>query len=222
MEYLQAVDFLQLNDMVDAVSKLISHKEITNDNVFDVLELTQSIKAPVLQNGCLKCIKENINEPNIKSKLSTLPKETLVQVLSEPRPDLKDEHKRKMNQMEVSITFLEILYSTLEANGDLENLNYYFDRCFQKEHLYFFATLDKAAGKNKMDVSDTVNPYWLEPKENICSRSSKETNFQVNASFPHEAIEDLDIFLAQVDTFSFITSGQVSHLKVLKIFEWYN
>ena len=62
VEYLQAVDFLQLNDMVDAVSKLISHKEITNDNVFDVLELTQSMKAPVLQTGCLKCIKENINE----------------------------------------------------------------------------------------------------------------------------------------------------------------
>ena len=174
VEYLQAVDFLQLNDMVDAVSKLISHKEITNDNVFDVLELTQSIKAPVLQNGCLKCIKENINEPKIKSKLSTLPKETLVQVLSEPRPDLKDEHKRKMNQMEVSITFLEILYSTLEANGDLEDLNYYFDRCFQKEHLYFFATLDKAAGKNNMDNLDTTNPYLLDSIRNYFIRSSSK------------------------------------------------
>ena len=147
VEYLQAVDFLQLNDMVDAVSKLISHKEITNDNVFDVLELTQSMKAPVLQTGCLKCIKENINEPNIKSKLPTLTKDILVQVLSEPRPDLKDKHKRKMNQMEVSITFLEILYATLEAKGNLASLGYYFDRCFQKEHLYFFATLDKDSGK---------------------------------------------------------------------------
>ena len=60
---------------------------------------------------------------------------------------LKDKHKRKMNQMEVSITFLEILYATLEAKGNLEDLSYYFDRCFQKEHLYFFATLDKDAGK---------------------------------------------------------------------------
>ena len=148
MEYLQAVDFLQLNDMVDAVSKLISHKEITNDNVFDVLELTQNIKAPVLQKSCLQCIKENINDPNIQSKLPNLSKNTLVQVLSEPRPDLKDEHKRKMNQMEVSITFLEILYDTLNAKGDLNDLSYYFDRCFQREHLYFFATLDKASGEN--------------------------------------------------------------------------
>ena len=148
VDYLQAADFLQLNDLIDAISKLISQKEITTANVFEILELTQNLKAPILQDGCLKFIKENIKNKEIQSKLSDLKKEILIKVFSEPRPDLKDENGRKADQMEVILLFLETLNSVLKAQGNIEDIESYFDQCFRKDHLYFFATKDESTGKH--------------------------------------------------------------------------
>lgn len=143
VEYLQAADFLQLIDLVDAVSKLISIKEITFDNVFDILELTKNINAPVLEQGCLKFIKENIRHSEIQGRLKTLSIDSLLKVFAEPRPDLKDQFDRKLDKLAVILLHLDILFNILKEKNEEDFFYRFLDTCFVRDHLYFFATLDK-------------------------------------------------------------------------------
>lgn len=173
VDYLQAADFLQLNDLVDAVSKLISRREINIDNVFDILEVTQNMKAPLLEEGCFRCIKDNLRKVEIQEKLDKLPKSILIKIFSEPRPEFSDKQMRSMDKLEVNLIVLEVLYSTLKRKGSVdEDLDEFLDKCFSKNQLYFLASQDKSAVKKLYgDIELDLSKIKLE--ETICARILK-------------------------------------------------
>ena len=114
VEVLRAADYFQIKDLVDIISDLIA-ENISEENLLDVLELTETVHSPSLENGCVSLIKENLEKFIKDGLVIKLSKKILLKLFSKPWPRLFDKYGRQYAILETTEILLSMLYETLKA-----------------------------------------------------------------------------------------------------------
>ena len=146
MQMIVAADFLGIPDLLSMLAIHINVKEITEDEAFELLQISEKVNSEILANGCFQYFWQQIEKLDHK-KFVDFPKETLKKIFADNIFEgIGSMDKIRINHIHHENELVKKLYNVLKEKGCLEDFEDFINDGFNKDHLYFLATKDTTIG----------------------------------------------------------------------------
>ena len=114
VELLRAADYFQMKELMKVTSEIIV-EDISNENLADLFDLTQSLYSPVLEDGCIDFIKKDFMTCYLSGIFRSLPQNLIEKLFSKPWPVFHDKYGRQFGILQTTEILLSQLFETLKV-----------------------------------------------------------------------------------------------------------